>query len=107
MEIRYLLVLCFLVALLSSIGNVYAAHQSVVAYPKAENQTVKVEQKHKLWKVEKRRKNPAPIFLVIMIIAALAALAAYFLNMGVLIAGILGGIAFIAFILYFVYSGAN
>jgi Flp pilus assembly protein TadB len=83
------------------------AHQSVSVAPKTNQKNITAKT-FKLWKVQKRRhSNPAPIFLVIALAAAAGAVAVYFLTPLVVLAAVLGGIAFIGFILYFVYSGAN
>ncbi|MCS7077114.1 MAG: hypothetical protein NZ455_10420 [Bacteroidia bacterium] len=109
MKTIFVLLVSILTLTFSCSDRVYA-HSYIPAHTHTIQKTSKIKslsKQVKYWKIQKRHKNPAPIFLVIMIVAAIAALAVYFLNMGVVIAAILGGIAFIAFILYFVYSGAN
>lgn len=85
------------------------AHHSVTITPECSSYSQKNANKvFKKWKVQrKRHRNPAPIFLIVALLGAAGAVAVYFLTELVVLAAVLGGIAFIGFILYFVYSGAN
>ncbi len=100
-------VLCFVILPFNQV----IAHASAkyTSTPKRAEVEKKVHSKaFKIWKVQKKRhSNPAPIFLIIALVAAAGAVAVYFLTPMVVVAAVLGAIAFIAFILYFVYSGAN